>query len=303
MTGISRGRSGLRVGVLTIVGALSFTIMFFHATNRVLGQDRATVFVRFDSADGLQRGDAVLLRGVNVGEVKSLDFDGGSVVVRVRLIRPVPLSKKARAEMVAADVFGRQSIVLRPAGLDAPGLADGDTLAGRGPVALTAKLERLGGQAGRLLGDTTIDLIRGVLEGSAATAASATGTVSDIGTLVRGADRLIAEQRESLNAITRDAQLIARQLRETSADPAMASLPGRLDRSAANLVVATETMDSAAVTLAALLADLRAGRGSAGMLLRDTALYQRTTAALASLERLLDDVRANPKRYINVRVF
>jgi phospholipid/cholesterol/gamma-HCH transport system substrate-binding protein len=62
-------------------------------------------------------------------------------------------------------------------------------------------------------------------------------------------------------------------------------------------------MDSVAVSLAAMLAGLRAGRGSAGMLLSDAELYERTTGALSALERLLDDVRQHPKRYINVRVF
>jgi ABC-type transporter Mla subunit MlaD len=108
MTSLAPGRSAFRVGVFTLLGALSFTVLFVHATNRVLGADRSTIFIRLNAADGLQRGDAVLLRGVNVGEVKALDFDARGVIVRVRLTRAVPLSDQAGAELVAADMFGRQ---------------------------------------------------------------------------------------------------------------------------------------------------------------------------------------------------
>jgi hypothetical protein len=37
--------------------------------------------------------------------------------------------------------------------------------------------------------------------------------------------------------------------------------------------------------------------------LNDPRLYENATAAMARLEALLADIRANPKRYINVRLF
>jgi phospholipid/cholesterol/gamma-HCH transport system substrate-binding protein len=303
MTSLAPGRSAFRVGVLTLLGALSFTVLFVHATNRVLGADRSTIFIRLNAADGLQRGDAVLLRGVTVGGVKALEFDARGVIVRVRLTRAVPLSDQAGAELVAADMFGRQSIVLRARPGPGVPLADGDTLSGHGSVPLNAKLDRLSGQVGRLLGDTTIDRVHGALQNAAGTATSVGVAADEMGSLARDTRSMIDEQRASLTSLTGDAARIARRLRETADAPAVAALPERLERSAANLVAATETMDSVAVSLAAMLAGLRAGRGSAGMLLSDAELYERTTGALSALERLLDDVRQHPKRYINVRVF
>ena len=84
MMSYRRGRSALRVGLVTLLGALSFGVLFFYSTARVLGAQRSTLFVRLNAADGLQRGDAVLHRGVNVGQVKAVDFAGDDVVIRVR---------------------------------------------------------------------------------------------------------------------------------------------------------------------------------------------------------------------------
>jgi phospholipid/cholesterol/gamma-HCH transport system substrate-binding protein len=215
----------------------------------------------------------------------------------------VPLSSHARAELVAADVFGRQSVVLRPGDRSGRPLADGDTIHGRGPVSLTARFAGLGQRADRLLADSTIDLIRGALADAGAATASASVTAAGIGTLALNADRLITEQRNSLGSLVRETGLLARQLRETASAPELTSVPVRLDRAAANLVSATSSMDTAAASLVRVLAELESGRGSAGMLLRDSMLYARTTGTLAALERLLDDVRENPKRYLTVKVF
>jgi phospholipid/cholesterol/gamma-HCH transport system substrate-binding protein len=303
MTSLTRGRSAFTVGILALSGAFAFGALFLYATNRAIGADRATIYVRLDAADGLQKGDAVLLRGVRVGEVKGLEFHAGAVVVEVRLLRSVPLSAHARAELVAADVFGRQSVVLRSTDKPGRAIADGDTLHGRGPVSLTARFDQIGRNADRLLADSTIDLLRGALNGAGGATSSASMAASRIGDLALNADRLIAEQRESLGSLVRETSLLAKQLRNTASAPELAAIPARLDESAANLVSATSSMDTAAASLVRILGGLEAGQGSAGLLLRDTTLYARTTGALAALEELLADVRKNPKRYVTVRVF
>jgi len=299
----ARSRSGLRIGIVTIVGALSFTVLFFYSTNRVLGAERSTIFIRLNAADGLQSGDAVLHRGVNVGQVKAIDFAGDDVVVRVRLMRVVPVSASASAALVAADIFGRQSIVLSDGDARAPPLAEGDTIGGTGPVSMTARIEQLGDQVGDLLSDHTIGQMRKMLHGAGSAASSAAVAASQISSLARGAEELLGEQRQALGDLTREAGVLTRNLRE-AADPAeLSALRDRIGTSADNLASATAAMDSAAASLARILDGLESGKGSAGLLLTDAALYDGVTGSLAALERLLDDIRQNPKRYLTFKVF
>lgn len=291
-----RGHSGLRVGILSIIGALLFAGLFLQSTNRVLGAHRSTIFVRLSRADGLQRGDAVLHRGVGVGEVKGIEFGEGDVIVRIRLTREVPVGADACAAMVAADLFGRQAIVIREGGPRARPLTNGDTLAGTGPVTMTARLEGLGERVNDLLSAHTVDRVHAVLDGADSAATSAAQAVSEIGSLARTAEAVIGEQRLALRDVTREAAALARNVREFANPDDMAALRDGLQTSASNLASATETMDSAAVRLARILAGLEAGRGSAGRMLTDEELYERATGSLAALERLLADVRANPGR-------
>ncbi|MND82647.1 hypothetical protein D3C80_744860 [compost metagenome] len=51
------------------------------------------------------------------------------------------------------------------------------------------------------------------------------------------------------------------------------------------------------------MADLEAGKGSAGKLLKDEALYENIKDATKEMELLLEDVRLHPTRYVNVSLF
>jgi phospholipid/cholesterol/gamma-HCH transport system substrate-binding protein len=48
---------------------------------------------------------------------------------------------------------------------------------------------------------------------------------------------------------------------------------------------------------------LARGQGTLGLMLRDTSLYWRIVESNVELQALLKDLRQNPRRYINLRVF
>ena len=49
--------------------------------------------------------------------------------------------------------------------------------------------------------------------------------------------------------------------------------------------------------------DLESGKGSAGKLLKDDALYNNLSGASKELELLLSDMKKNPKRYVHFSLF
>ena len=52
-----------------------------------------------------------------------------------------------------------------------------------------------------------------------------------------------------------------------------------------------------------IMSDVQAGKGTFGKLMKDDALYTNFTKTSKELELLLQDVRLNPTRYINVSLF
>jgi phospholipid/cholesterol/gamma-HCH transport system substrate-binding protein len=299
MEAYARGRDAIRVGLVAVTAFAGFTTLFGFATGRSLAERRTTLYLRFPVAEGLNRGDAVLLHGVTVGQVRELSFGSGrvsgTVLVRARLDRPVPLGPDASADLVAADIFGRKSIALRP-GDSGSGLADGDTLSGFATGSLTTTMEAFGQRVQRLLGDTTVSLLHGTL-------ADAAHAASGLGTLALTTNQAIDEQRSRLSAVMDEMTRVASNLGDLTGAENTEPMRARADTMMTRLTQSSARLDSAAVTLNALMLQLQQGEGTASLLLHDSRLYESAVASLASLDALLRDVRMDPKRYISIKLF
>lgn len=297
MAGYDRGRDVAPVGGLVAFAIVVFSALFLWLTDRGFGRQRADLYVHLPSAERLKKGDPVLFRGVPVGDVRALDFapDGG-VVVRTRLKRRVLLGDDATASLVAVDVFGAQSVVLREGSPGTRQLQDGDTLPGAAAPSLAARAEALGATAQRLLGDTTVSLVHGSLAGVAQSAL-------ELHTFLAGANTLLRTQSANLDVATASLAQLARNLEGATSGRELAATAANLEATTANLAAMTANLEAGSATVARVLAKLENGQGTAGRLLNDPALYERAFAATGSLDALLRDVREHPKRYINVSVF
>ncbi len=61
-------------------------------------------------------------------------------------------------------------------------------------------------------------------------------------------------------------------------------------------------LNSTAERLDQLTATLQQGQGTAGQLLHDKQLYENMNGAVGELRSLVKDIRADPKKFLNVRV-
>jgi phospholipid/cholesterol/gamma-HCH transport system substrate-binding protein len=73
--------------------------------------------------------------------------------------------------------------------------------------------------------------------------------------------------------------------------------------STANVAAITEELQVAQTQVRSMLTKLDNGTGTAGRLLNDPSVYARLDTLLMRLDSLAIDVKANPRRYINLRVF
>jgi phospholipid/cholesterol/gamma-HCH transport system substrate-binding protein len=103
-------------------------------------------------------------------------------------------------------------------------------------------------------------------------------------------------QEASVTEMTTAAAAVARNIQ-------VVTEPEELLQTRGNLQRATARLDTTTQTLANMFANLSAGEGNAGKFMKDEELYERTNALIMSLDELVRDVKANPKRYINVKVF
>ena len=70
-----------------------------------------------------------------------------------------------------------------------------------------------------------------------------------------------------------------------------------------NLAALTNSLKSTTTRLDNVMAKIETGDGTMGRLINDPGVYNELRQSLARLDSLIADVKANPKRYINVKVF
>jgi phospholipid/cholesterol/gamma-HCH transport system substrate-binding protein len=71
----------------------------------------------------------------------------------------------------------------------------------------------------------------------------------------------------------------------------------------ADLAASVKKLETTLANVNQIMTDLEQGKGSIGKLLKDDAMYVNLTKTSKELELLLQDVRLNPTRYVNVSVF
>ncbi len=287
-------RQEFKIGIAAIVaiGILVFGINYLKGIN-MLKQGR-NYYVLCDNAVGLATSGHVMLNGYQVGQVREMgvDYRQNKVVVLINVEDDCKLTVDAHAE-VAADLLGTASIVLYQ-GTSAELLKVNDTIPG-------------GNHA------------KGIMDAARPIAEEANVLMPKLDTLITGLNIIINESkvRESLlniNEITVKLNTTIDELNGILRN----DLPGiiaNVDHATANLDTLTDQMREADIKkLIAnaqqsldqankLLTQMNSQNGTVGKLMNSTELHDQLSTTIASLDSLITDIKAHPRRYINVSVF
>lgn len=284
-----------RVGVFVILGIAAFFTILFSMTSPAMFRGRYMMTTHVEDAQGIRRGDPVRMRGINVGRVHDFALDRGGVTVTVEIDGEWDVPLGSRAELMSTGVLGGMVVSVVPgdgggamsAWDELPGTSVGGVFEQAGDLAGGAQDVLVRIQA--LLSDSTVagtgaavTALRDLLEGL-------TGLVDDQAAEIRSIAETLARSAENVEGLTG-----AEELHDAiaSAESAMATL----DRTAL-------TAETAASRLDAVLAGIERGEGTIGQLFANDSLYHTLNDTAASLKDLLDDIKENPGRYINIKVF
>jgi phospholipid/cholesterol/gamma-HCH transport system substrate-binding protein len=284
-------RNVAALGLLTIVAVMLFIFGLYYLLGSPLLKGGMDVVVMLESGGGLKRGDRVTLQGVNVGAVRSVRLNGPQgVTATLRLSDDLPLAADTRAS-VRGDVFGAHTVELVP-GTAMVKLEAGDTLRGMNEPALAEAASELSVTA------------RNVLE--RAESLLSPQAVSDI----HATTSVMPGSAEQLRAAFIEFRLAAAALKRTTESldqantgPALSAAIGRIDESARAMTAVAASMERSLAPLQSVFAKVDQGQGTLGRLVNDTSLYAELHGAARELRALATDIKANPKRYVNVEIF
>ena len=334
--------SELKIGLLTVIAIVTATwFIFLLSGEGGFFWQRYSLKTVFQNISGLKPGAPVRVAGVEVGSVSDVQFidDRVEVVLEVDRTMQSRITSTSVASLGSVSLLGEAAVDITassagtpvpewgyvPSGPAGGSLTDVTSKATEGIQELTGLLRdfRAGrGTAGKLFTDETLYAEMSRLVASAETVVR---SVSDgRGTLGRLANDPAAAH--ALEASLKNFETITARLHAgegslgkflsddalaqslTSTGTNLDAITGRINRgegTAGKLVTERELYDrlnSMSERLDKVMQGLQQGEGTAGRLLHDRQLYENMNSAVGELRQLVSDIRANPRKYLNVRV-
>ncbi|HAD96324.1 MAG TPA: MCE family protein [Cryomorphaceae bacterium] len=308
-----------RVGLVALVALVLLYWGFNFLKGKDLFEKKRFYYAVYDKVDGLSRSRPVTINGFQVGSVEEIYFhpDGsGRLMVRMNMTNDFAISKGTLARIYSEDLLGGKSIEL-VLGVESEPAMSGDTLQSDIQLSLTEEVNKqvapLKQKTEKLIGsvDTVLILISGFLnsetqENFMETFNSIRRSFQMLENTVRTVDETVVESQHDLQTVIRNLASITSNLAENNDELNRAfNNIGNITDSLAQVKFAEtfQSLNKALVSAEVIMNKVAEGDGTLGMLINDKELYNNLQEASNQLEILLEDVRYNPKRYVNFSVF
>jgi phospholipid/cholesterol/gamma-HCH transport system substrate-binding protein len=296
-------RREVQVGIFVLAGILAVLAALFILTDPGTFRNRYIVSTVVKDAGGIRLRDPVQLSGVNIGRIADLKLvDGGvkmSMEVEGRYRFPedsrVRLTAKGLLGEMVADVLPGRSTRLAGQGAELRS-ADQDT-------GLSGTAQELAGTARTVGGKADTLLTRANLLLSQEAIGNVHASTREMQAMMASLAALAADQRTQLSALSASLRRSAAGVEGAATRPELARAIARTDSLMARLDLASGQLQAASRSFAVVAGRIERGEGTLGKLTTDDSLYVNLNHAVANLNQLTTDIRANPRKYLSVSVF
>lgn len=301
-----------KIGVLAVVALAALILGFNFLKGSSLFQHTTKIYAIFDNVEGLEVSNAVQIDGLTIGSITDIsesdkDLTNG-IVVTITLKKKVNIPTNSTGVINSGFISSASIVIDKGDAKDF--LRDGDTLQTKKKANLFSQVQesvnpvilKLGGTLTSL--DSLIEVIGGLFDprlknNLSSIVANLAASSAELQKLLNAQTGYLAQSLKNMSDFTGNLSKNNDKVTETLAN---------LDKTSANLASAkipeaVETLQSTMNELKGIMDKVGSNNGSLGMLLNDKHLYQNLEGTTRSLNILLDDFRAHPKRYVNISVF
>jgi len=255
------------------------------------------LYAQFKWGAGLKTGSPVWVSGASVGYVSDVSFrPDGTLQTELRITSPQPIPRGSVARVVPNGLFGDVAVNFTP--IMAPQrYAANDTVAAGNPppgiAELTAKADSISGSVNSITTALNKELVAG------GGIADLRKTLARMNTLVGELTQVAAEQSKQLSLTMASLRRTAAAVDSAKVDSTITSLR----TTSTNMANLTRTLDSTTVALNEIVGKVNNGSGTAAKLINDPALYNNLMRLAGQADSVLADLKKNPRKYINLKIF
>ncbi len=298
-----------KVGALTAI-AITVLILGFNFL-KGKGSSGKEVYAVFPNVDKLVVSNPVFINGLQVGKVTNLqekDKNMSGIVVTISLTKDLNIPINSVATLSSELLSNTAINVFLGNGTNY--LKEGDTIRTERSLALTDRLQKSIDPAINNINKTLLSLddvlqkLNTILDPN--TRNNLQGIIANLATGSRSLEQLLNTETGMLAKSLNNMQTLTAGLARNGPkiDSTLSNLQVATDKlSKAKIAEAIESLQRTMSRLEAGIAKIDSKEGTVGLLLNERKLYDEFRLTIRSLTILLDDLRVNPKRYINISLF
>ncbi len=304
----------IKAGVIALISVIGFILVFQFMKGKSLFTTDNIFYAVYDNVQGVEPASKVSINGLKVGRVdhiKPVTAKNGAVhfVVAIAVDRDFKVAKNSEVEIFEPGLMSAKELRINLA-YDGPMAKDGDTLKGSQELSM---LSNIGQQVGPVKDQLQVVLkrvdslmvnanaitdaqnqaeIRALLSNLNRTVASFESTSRQANALVANNDPRVQKMLDNANLATISARSTIDKFGNVADEVDVQKLNTAIDK-----------LSLTADKLSGVVSGIQNGEGSLGKVMKDEELYNNLNNASNNLNQLIEDMKANPKRYINFSVF
>lgn len=307
-----------KVGLIFLAAIALFIWGFNFLKGTNLFSKTRYFYAVYNKVDGLEKSNKVLVNGLRIGQVQDMDFIEGSskIIVEMYIKSDIEIPANSVAKIFATDLLGSKAVEIIMG--DSPIYAeDGDTLIASLESSLkdqlTEEVEPLKRKAIVLI--NSIDSVMAVIQSifNENTRQNLASTIENIRNTLRNAesvsaniDTILNNEKSRVGAILANLESISRNLdgNNEKINNILTNFESLSDSLASSDLSKTVREAGVAINNLKEISDkINRGEGTIGQLFTNDTLYYNLEKSTSSLDKLLEDIRLNPKRYVKLSLF
>jgi phospholipid/cholesterol/gamma-HCH transport system substrate-binding protein len=297
----------IKVGFLAVLGIMMSVFSYNYLKGINLFDNNRKFIVKYEKVDGLSVSNPLTMNGFKIGKVQKINFNSKNtreLLVDIIIDNDVIFPKTSLAELYETGLIGGKAIAIIPDYKNDSTIAiDGDYLKGVIKPGLTELVNQILPQVqlqieavmknaeivlqniNTLFDDETKKELKSSIEDFSNLTSSLSETSDEI-------SKLIADNSENLTNSLSDFRSASNNIKRITDS-----------LNSDDIKSITINLNSLVNNLNSITTSLKNSEGTAGKLINDKSIYDNLENATNQLNRLIEDIKLNPSRYINFSVF
>jgi phospholipid/cholesterol/gamma-HCH transport system substrate-binding protein len=288
----------VKVGIITVVALIVLVAGYGWLHDWFMSGKYTQLKVQFDNANNVDVGDGVTIYGVKKGRVESISLTREGALLSLLVDLEFPLSSDTQFYLRESSVMGSRQVEIIPGTgetlLDTKAVAVGHS--STGITSLIPKIDNLMSKLDVIL--TSISAEDGIVSELSVAVKSTKSTLSKVDLLVEDNKQPIKEMVANLGQLADALNGVLSENKEII-DKSIKSTLHSIEEVSVFLVKAQAALDELKPTIEKLNRE----DGTVQQLISDRELYDKLLETTTRIDSLLIDIKKNPRRYFQLKVF